>query len=143
METLLYNVVMLISKIHSYFLTLNDQSENSFTDKELHFIIIGAFGIAMILVLHPIFLWLARTGHTMVITFFYVASMILVITFAIEIGQGFYGTGSMEFDDVYYGVCGFLVFFCIFIVIRGIIHLIARLGRGKDNSSKYEDPDLF
>ena len=143
METFLYNIVMLISRIHSYFLTLNDQSENSFTDKELHFIIIGAFGIAMILVLHPIFLWLAKTGHTMVITFFYVMTVILVITFAIEIGQGFYGTGSMEFDDVYYGVAGFLVFFCIFIAIRGIIHLILRLSRGKDSSKKYEDPDLF
>ena len=143
MQTFLYNIVMLISRIHTYFLTLNDQSENSLTDKQLHFFIIGAFGIAMILILHPIFLWLAKTGHTMVISFFYVMTVILVITFAIEIGQGFYGTGIMEFDDVYFGVSGFLVFFCVFIAIRGIIHLVIRLSRGKDQEQKYEDPDLF
>jgi len=127
METILYNFVMLVSRIHTYFLTWNDSIENSFDDKMLHFIIIGALGIAMVLVLHPVFLWLSRTGHTMVISFFYVLSAILVLTFAIEIGQGFYGTGSMEFDDVRFGVGGFLVFFAIFIAIRGIIHLIIRL----------------
>ena len=145
METLIYNFVMFVARIHSYILSLNDQIENSFTDKELHFIIVGAFGIALVLVLHPLFLWLAKTGHTMVITFLYVITVILVLTFAIEIGQGFYGTGSMEFDDVRYGVGGFLVFFCIFLVIRGIIHLIMNLthkGKGKSDK-KYDDPEYF
>lgn len=142
MQTFLYNIVMFISRIHSYFLTLNDQSENSFSDKELHFLIIGCFGIALILVLHPIFLWLAKTGHTMIISFFYVITVIIVVTFAIEIGQGFYGTGIMEFDDVYYGVIGFLVFFAVFLVIRGIIHLIIRLTRGKKKTYD-NDPDYF
>ena len=140
METILYNFVMLVSRIHTYFLTWNDSIENSFDDKMLHFIIIGGFGIAMVLVLHPIFLWLSKTGHTMVISFFYVLSAILVLTFAIEIGQGFYGTGIMEFDDVRFGVGGFLVFFAIFIAVRGVIHLILRLtgsSGGKDNRDTY------
>ena len=136
METLLYNIVLIISRFHSYFLSLNDQREASFTDKELHFIIIGALGVALILVLHPLFLWLAKTGHTMIISFFYVLTVILVITFAIEIGQGYYGTGIMEFDDVVYGIGGFLVFFCVFLTIRGIIHLILRLSRDKDGDSR-------
>lgn len=127
MNTILYGVVMLISHIHSYFLSWNDSIENSFTDKELHFIIIGAFGVALILILHPLFLWLARTGHTMVISFLYVFTVILVITFAIEIGQGYYGTGAMEFDDVIYGIAGFLAFFAVFAVIRGIVHFIMKL----------------
>ena len=132
MQSLLYSIVMLISRIHSYFLSWNDSIENSFTDKELHFIIIGLFGVALIMVLHPIFLWLAKTGHTMVISFFYVFTVILVITFAIEIGQGYYGTGIMEFDDVVSGIGGFLIFFAIFLTIRGIIHLVARLTRSKE-----------
>lgn len=132
MQSLLYSIVMLISRIHTYFLSWNDSIENSFTDKELHFIIIGLFGVALILALHPLFLWLANTGHTMVISFFYVFTVILVITFAIEIGQGYYGTGIMEFDDVIYGISGFFVFFAIFLTIRGIIHLIARLAGSKD-----------
>ena len=140
METIFYNIVALISRIHQYILTLNDQSENSFTDKELHFIVIGALGIALILALHPLFLWLAKTGHTMIISFLYVLTVILVLTFAIEIGQGITGTGSMEFDDVVYGIGGFLVFFAVFLVIRGIVHLIIHLAGGGNrnkNDSEY------
>ncbi len=140
MENFLYTIVAFIARIHTYILTLNDQSENSLTDKELHFITIGVLGIALILVLHPLFLWLAKTGHTMIVSFLYVLTVILVITFSIEIGQGFTGTGIMEFDDVIYGVGGFLVFFLVFLAIRGIIHLILRLVRGgkkDDRSSDY------
>ena len=43
MESFLYNIVAFIARIHTYILTLNDQSENSLTDKELHFIIVGIF----------------------------------------------------------------------------------------------------
>ena len=144
METFLYNFVMLVSRIHMTLLSMNDQRESSFSDKELHFIVIGAFGIALILVLHPIFLWLAKTGHTMIVSFLYVITVIFVLTFSIEIGQGFYGTGIMEFDDVVYGISGFLVFFCIFLVIRGIIHLILRLGRGKkEDEINNNDPEYF
>ena len=135
MQTILYNFVMLITRIHNYLLSINDQIENSFTDKELHFLIIGVFGIALVLILHPIFLWLSSHDHTMVITFLYVFTVILVLTFAIEIGQGYYGTGAMELDDVIYGVAGFLAFFLAFSVIRGVFHLIA--GFIKDDEDEY------
>ena len=113
MQTILYNFVMLITRVHNYLLTLNNQFENSFTDKELHFLIVGAFGLGLVFVLHPIFLWLAKHDHTMIISFLYVFTVVLVLTFAIEIGQGYYGTGAMEFDDVVYGVAGFLSFFLV------------------------------
>ena len=132
---------MFVSRIHTYFLSMNDQFENSFTDKELHFLIIGAFGLALILVLHPIFLWLARTGHTMWISFFYVFTVILVLTFAIEIGQGFYGTGVMELDDVQYGVTGFLVFFLVFAIIRAIVHFFVRAGKGRQDQEEQNPAD--
>ncbi|MBR3147680.1 MAG: hypothetical protein IKF54_06045 [Eubacterium sp.] len=138
MHTILYNIVMLITRVHNYLLTLNNQFENSFTDKELHFLIIGAFGIALVLLLHPIFLWLSKTGHTMVISFLYVLTVVLVLTFAIEIGQGYYGTGAMELDDVIYGVAGFLAFFAAFSVVRGIIHMITRAFRDDDDD---QDPE--
>lgn len=141
METLLYNIIALISRIHSYIMTMNDQRETSFTDKELHFIVIGCLGIGLILVLHPLFLWLAKTGHTMIISFLYVITVVMVITFAIEIGQGFTGTGRMEFDDVVYGIAGFLVFFAVFLAIRGIVHLILHLSRGRQDSR--DDSDYF
>ena len=123
---------------------MNDQRAESFTDKELHFIIIGAVGIALILALHPLFLWLAKTGHTMFITFFYVLTVVLVLTFAIEIGQGFSGTGVMELDDAVSGISGFLVFFGIFLVIRGIVHLIIRIaGGGKSKGRSNPNSDYF
>ena len=133
MHTIVYNFVMLITRVHNYLLTLNNQFENSFTDKELHFLIVGAFGIALVMLLHPIFLWLSKTGHTMVISFLYVLTVVLVLTFAIEIGQGYYGTGAMELDDVIYGVAGLLAFFAAFSVVRGIIHMITRAFRDDDD----------
>ena len=132
MQTILYNFVMLITRVHNYLLTLNNQFENSFTDKELHFLIVGAFGLGLVFVLHPIFLWLAKHDHTMIISFLYVFTVVLVLTFAIEIGQGYYGTGAMEFDDVVYGVAGFLSFFLVFAVIRGFIHLVMHFIRSEE-----------
>ena len=137
MESLLYTIVGLVARIHYAILSWNDSIESSFTDKELHFIVIGAIGILLIFALHPLFLWLSRTGHTMIISFFYVLTVIVVIAFAIEIGQGVTGTGRMEFDDIMYGVLGFLFFFVIFAVIRGIIHLIVKLKRDHDSSQRY------
>lgn len=133
METLLYWIVGVISQIHGAIMTINDSVENSFTDKELHFIVIGVLGIIMIIVIHPIFTWLARNGHTVVISFLYVFTVIVVLTFAIEIGQKITGTGSMEFADIAAGIMGFLVAFVIFAVIRGIVILIKRkLGKGRE-----------
>ena len=94
-------------------------------------------GIALILLLHPLFLWLSRNGHTMFISFFYVLTVIIVIAFAIEIGQGVTGSGAMEFDDIMYGLFGFLFFFAIFAIIRGVVHLIINLKNKHDRKSRY------
>ena len=48
------------------------------------------------------------------------------IAFAIEIGQRMLGLGTMEMADIYYGIFGFLFLFLIFLVIRGIYHLIVK-----------------
>ena len=136
MEQLLYAISGLVARIHNFILSWNDSIETSFTDKELHFLVIGIFGLALICVLHPLFLWLARTGHTMFITFFYVFTVIIVITFAIEIGQGVLGTGSMEQGDINYGIMGFLFFFAVFAVIRLIIHGIIKL-RNRPRQGRY------
>lgn len=127
MEKALYAVVEIIAKIHSYLLKLNDAYEYNFSDKELHFLIIGALGLIMIFIVHPIFKWLVRTDHIMVISWIYVFTLIIVITFAIEIGQRVTHTGVMEFADIMFGVVGFIFMFLVFSVIRGIYHVIRRL----------------
>lgn len=127
MSKFLYAIVEIIAKIHSYLLRLNDSFEYTFSDKELHFLIIGALGLTMIFVVHPIFKWLARTNHIMVISWIYVFTLIVVITFAIEIGQRVTNTGVMEFADIMFGVVGFIFMFMVFSVIRGIYHVICRI----------------
>lgn len=73
-----------------------------------------------------------KHNHVMVISWLYVFTVILVITFAIEIGQKVTGTGAMEFADIVFGVVGFLAMFLIFALIRGIYHAIRNLIRRED-----------
>lgn len=49
MKELLYWIVEWIAKIHSHILRLNDAYEYNFTDKELHFLVIGMMGMGFIL----------------------------------------------------------------------------------------------
>lgn len=127
MGRILYWAVEQVAKVHRYLMGLNDAYEYNFTDKELHFLIIGAMGMAMIFVVHPIFKWLAKNDHVMVISWIYAFTLIIVITFAIEIGQRVTGTGVMEFADIMFGVIGFLCMFAVFSVIRGLYHMTRRL----------------
>lgn len=129
MSRFLYWIVEMIAKAHNWLLKLNDAYEYNFTDKELHFLIIGALGMGMIFVVHPVFKWLVKHNHTMVISWFYVFTLIIVITFAIEIGQRVTHTGVMDFADIVFGVFGFICMFFVFSVIRGIYHLIRRILR--------------
>ncbi len=130
MKELLYWIVEWIAKISSPILRLNDAYEYNFTDKELHFLVIGMMGMGFIFVVYPVFKWLAKHDHVMVIAWIYVLTLIIVITFAIEIGQKVTGTGNMEFADIVMGVFGFIVMFLVFSVVRGIYKLIRNLIRG-------------
>ena len=142
MTRFLYAIVELSARIHSRLLELNDAYEYNFNDKELHFIIIGALGMAMILVIYPTFKWLARNNHIMVISWIYVFTLIVVITFAIEIGQRVTNTGAMEFADIMFGVFGFITMFLVFSVLRGGYHLFQRLtGRGGRSSRAKRDDE--
>ena len=127
MKEFLYMIVGWIAKIHSYLMRFNDSYEYNFSDKELHFIVIGLLGMAFVFIVYPVFKWLAKHNHVMVIAWIYVFTLILVVTFAIEISQKVTNTGAMEFADIVFGVVGFIVMFFIFSIIRVIYHLICRL----------------
>lgn len=131
MKTLLIGFVEWIALIHSRLLTLNDAYEYYFTDKQLHFLVIGLLGLGLVFLFQPLFTLLAKHDHVIAITFIYVFTLIIVFTFAIEIGQGYSGTGTMDFTDIMSGVNGFLLFFIIFAVIRGVIRAIVKLIRGE------------
>lgn len=127
MKEFLYAMIEYIAKIHNYIMGLNDKYEYNFSDKQLHFLVIGAIGMLLIFIVYPLFKWLARTGHVMVIAWIYVFTVILVITFAIEIGQKVTNTGNMDFADIVFGVVGFFVMFFIFALVRSIYHGILSL----------------
>lgn len=138
MKKILYWIVGLISRIHNEIMSVNDTFEMSLSDKELHFLVIGLLGMALIFVVYPLFMYLAKKNHEMVIAWIYVFTVIVVITFAIEIGQKVTGTGNMEFADIMYGLVGFVVMFLIFSALRALYHLILRLWRmWKENHTKH------
>ena len=127
MKELLYDCVGIVAKLHDMIMRLNNAYESKFSDKELHFLVIGVLGMCLLFVIYPLFKYLAKKNHEMVIAWIYVFTMMIVITFAIEIGQHVTHTGQMDFADIMFGLVGFMVMFCIFIVVRMIYHGIIKL----------------
>ncbi len=148
MTDLLHAIVEIIAQIHTIILSWNDSFETTFTDKELHFIVIGLLGMGMLFVIYPLFKLLSK-NHVLVIAWIYVFTVIMVIVFAIEIGQGFTGTGTMDFDDIVAGVIGFMAMFIAFAIVRAIVLGIARLfgsfggGGRRRRYDDYDDYDDF
>lgn len=124
MKEALYWCVELIERIHAFILRLNDAYEYNFSDKQLHFLVLGLLGMGLVFAIYPLFRWLAKRKHEMVITWIYVFTVMVVVTFAIEIGQKLTNTGNMEFADIVFGLAGFIVMFGAFSVIRILYHRI-------------------
>ena len=118
-EKLANSFVVFIAKMHSKLLTLNDAYQQNFSDKQLHFLVVGIAGILMLLVVYPIFKALSR-NHVLMIAFIYVFTLIIGLSFAIEIGQRISGTGTMDFGDILFGLSGFLLMFAIFAIAREV-----------------------
>ena len=123
MERMLEGMVIFIARIHNYILSLNDAYEKNFTDKQLHFLVIGIIGMLILAVIYPLFKILSE-NHILAIAFIYVFTVIVVITFAIEIGQKITGTGDMDFDDIVAGLYGVLLFFAIYTAYRLAVLLV-------------------
>lgn len=143
MWEIIYTFTTWVAGIHDRLLRINDAGGWYFDDKQLHFIVFGAFGMLLIFALYPLFKLLAKHDHTMVITWLYVFTLIMVLAFAIEIGQWYTGTGVMESQDIAYGVTGFLVMFLIFAILRGLYHGIkAMVYKDKRKTITYSREDL-
>ena len=148
MKAALYRIVGLIALLHDQILHINDRFSGTLTDKDLHFLVIGAFGMLLFFLIHPLFLSLIRRGHEIVVSWFYVLTLIVVITFSIEIGQHVTHTGTLEFADIAFGVVGFLAFFAVFALFRLIVRALAGLvrrrrgRRGLSSASRRAEEDL-
>lgn len=119
MVRFLYYMVSGISRIHDKLLQINDTSALFLTDKQLHFVVMGLVGMGLLLVIYPLFLALSKR-HVLTIAWIYVFTVMVVLSFAIEIGQGITNTGNMDLEDVISGLAGFMLLFFIFAVLRMI-----------------------
>lgn len=130
MKDALYWFVYRLADIHEWIMRLNDGMEPGFTDKQLHFLVIGIAGMMLYTLVHPVVRRLARRGLEWVISLFYTLTVVIVITFGIEVGQQVTSTGKMEFADIVYGVAGFLAAFLVYRVVltlvRGIVCLFSK-----------------
>ncbi len=138
MSELLYSIVIWTAQIHDRIMAMNNGWGYYNNDKKLHFIVMGILG--MVVLLASYFVFKLLQNHIIVIAFIYAFTVMLVLTFSIEIGQGFYGTGNMEMEDVVAGMAGFLFCFVIFALIRAIILVIYNAIRGgsrKKNRSRH------
>ncbi len=129
LKKLLYQIVDWIAKVHDMIIKLNNHFEGTLSDKQLHFLVIGILGMLLVFMIYPVFRHLANTNHVMVITWIYVFTLILVITFAVEIGQLLSNTGDMEFADIVSGIGGFIVVFSAFAALRTVALWITRMIR--------------
>ena len=141
MWDIIYTFTTWVARIHDHLLQINDAGGWYFDDKQLHFVTFGIFGMLLIFVLYPLFKLLANHGHTMVITWLYVFTVIIVLAFAIEVGQWYTGTGAMESEDIAYGITGFLAMFLIFALLRGLFHAIKAMVQTDNRKTKVYSRD--
>lgn len=138
MKEFLYWIIDGITLFHSKILQLNDSFETTLSDKELHFIVIGIIGMLAIFIIYPLFLKLSKK-HVLVIAWIYVFTLIIVLTFSIEIGQKITDTGNMDFEDIVFGVFGFLSMFVVFCIIRFIYNLTKKYIKYIKHNKKNEE----
>lgn len=131
MKEFLYWLVYRLADVHTWILQLNNDFEYNLSDKQLHFLVIGVVGMVLFFLVHPIIRFLARRGDEIVISWFYTLTLIVVLTFGIEIGQKVTNTGVMDFADIVFGIVGFLVMFLAYatlvLLYRGIRALIRKI----------------
>ena len=131
MKDFLYWIVYRLADIHTWIMQLNNSLEPGFSDKELHFLVVGVVGMALFMVVHPIVKFLTRRGWEMAVSWLYTMTLILMLTFGIEIGQKITSTGTMDFADIVFGVGGFLAGFAIYFLLALLWKLLRRLFRKK------------
>lgn len=127
MAEILKLLVKIMAKIHNAIVRYCNVSFGGVSDKWLHFLIIGLLGMLMIAIIYPLFKELAKKNLIMAISWIYVFTLLVVITFGIEIGQKITNTGNMEFSDIAAGLAGFLSMFAIMLLIWGIVVMIRKL----------------
>ena len=131
MKNFLNFIIVIITKFHRYFQTLNLKYTINLNDKQLHFLVFGVLCLVIFIVVQWVFKILAKWKVT-AISLIYTFTVAIVLAFAIEIGQITSGTGNMEFADIVYGIYGFIIFFVIYEIVVKIVLMIAKRYRNRN-----------
>lgn len=131
MKDILYFAVDLVAKIHDYLLHLNDSFELYFSDKQLHFLVMGFAGLLLFLVVR----WLFKKLSVNAVAWVYTITVMGTLAFAIEIGQAVTHTGNMELSDIAMGMWGVLAFGAAYTLLHFIIKAIRKMGRKHQQKS--------
>ena len=130
----LYQIVAWIARVHDSMWAYNRSFSSPFTDKELHFIVIGAFGLAFFVLAFLLFGLLTRLNRFGIMAWLFSLSTVLFVTFAIEIGQFVTHTGNMELEDIVYGIVGFLIasvgaslLYALFCLLRALVRWLSKI----------------
>jgi glycopeptide antibiotics resistance protein len=115
--------INIVNKIHHWILSLNDNYSWALSDKDLHFIIFGLLSLAFFIGINFMFKRLAKISLNLV-SFIYTFTVMFALALAIEFGQRYTNQGIMDFDDVLYGIYGFIAFFLVYQVGLKIIKAI-------------------
>lgn len=122
MTEILKKFADIINDLHDFIVEVLGSKAGGFTDKQLHFIFMALLGIGIFAVTQFVFKKLSKYSIT-AISFIYTFTVMVVVVFAIEIQQKITNRGNMEFDDIVYGIYGFLYAFAIYAFIRLVIYL--------------------
>ncbi len=134
MTSALKLIISIMNYLHDELFLLNAYLGLNLNDKQLHFLVIGFLGIVLFIFVHKLFKYLVQYSLT-AISFIYTSTVLIVLVFAIEIGQKITGRGRMEFQDIVGGLWGFLVAFALYmglvIITRWLIKIFGRRGSHK------------
>lgn len=115
-----------VNGIHDLLTEITEGLGWNLTDKDLHLWVFGIIGILCFAFVHAVFKVISKYSIT-ALSFFYTFTVLLVIVFAIEIQQKITGRGEMSFDDAIISIWGFLLFFFVFLILKGIVLYINKL----------------
>lgn len=132
---ILNEFIKLTYKLHTQILSINDKYEASFSDKELHFLVIGIAGFVLLLLFYLLFKFLEKHKMTIVSAWITVLIILVSISFAIEIAQGISGTGDMDFKDIVAGLAGYFVFSGIVFIVYILVLIIKKIIRDKNKNA--------
>lgn len=135
MAELLKFIAFVINEIHDFISFFAEALKLNLTDKDLHFWVIGVVGVFIFLITDIIFKKLSKLSVS-VISFVYTFTVLVVVVFGLEIQQKITGRGKMEFQDVVYGLWGFIAIFSVYLCIRIIVYLVSKLISGRKQKGR-------